>query len=127
MSDAGIEAINQAISKAMTLGIDLKTAIFIQVPHHGSKHNVGPSTLDSILGLKSPELKEEYMKTAFASVPKEGDPKHPSKKVANAFKRRGAKVIVTKGNTIHHFSSDAPDCPGWIKAEPLPFYDQVAE
>lgn len=125
VGDAGVEALNNAIDKSKELGIDLKTADFVQVPHHGSKHNVGPTVLDSLLGSKLSE--DKPVRTSFVSVPKKGEPKHPSRKVTNAFKRRGAKVIATKGNTIHHFSSDAPERPGWVKAESLPFYDQVAE
>ena len=125
MADAGVEAIREAISKAVQLGVDLKTADFIQVPHHGSKHNVGPVVLNQIIGPKLAQ--DQSSKIAFASVPKEGDPKHPSKKVTNAFKRRGAKVIVTRGNTIHWASADAPKRTGWITAEPLPFYDKVEE
>lgn len=124
MADAGVEAIREAISKAIQLGIDLKAADFLQVPHHGSKHNVGPTILDGLIG---PKLgTEQYHKTSVASVPKDGDPKHPSRKVSNAFKRRGANVFVTKGNILRSFK-DAPARPGWTDAVPLPFYDQVAE
>ncbi|MDD4910646.1 hypothetical protein BU251_09025 [Candidatus Velamenicoccus archaeovorus] len=121
--DAGIEALSGAIKKAVSLGIDLKTLNFIQVPHHGSKHNIGPSLLDSIVGEKLQE--PAHLKTAFVSSPKDGDPKHPSRKVVNAFMRRGAKVLATKESTKCHFDN-APD-RGWVKAEPLPFYDEVAE
>ncbi len=121
--DAGVESLDAAINKAITLGIDLTGISFIQIPHHGSKHNVSPSLLDKLVG---PKLTNDISnKTAFVSVPLKGDPKHPSRKVTNAFKRRGAKVIATKESTKHHFK-DAPD-RGWVKAEPLPFYDQVAD
>ncbi|MCQ9208568.1 MAG: MBL fold metallo-hydrolase [Omnitrophica bacterium] len=124
VGDAGVEAIANAIAKSQELGIDLKTADFIQVPHHGSKHNVGPSVLDAILGPKLSEKK--HLKTAFVSVPKDGEPKHPSGKVINAFLRRGAKVFATKGSTKLHKSNDAPD-RRWADAIPLSFYDKVAE
>jgi len=124
MADAGVEAIREAISKAAQLGIDLKTADLLQVPHHGSKHNVGPAILDTLIG---PKLEtERYHKTSIASVPKDGDPKHPSRKVSNAFKRRGANVFPTKGKILRS-CKNAPARPGWINAEAIPFYDQVAE
>lgn len=121
--DAGVEALSEAIKKAVVLGIDLKAVNFIQIPHHGSKHNIGPLLLDLLIGNKLQESAQ--LKTAFVSAPKEGDPKHPSRKVVNAFIRRGAKVIATKESPKCHFE-DAPD-RGWSKAEPLPFYDKVAE
>jgi len=123
-SDAGTEALNNAINKAESLGIDLREVGFFQIPHHGSKHNVGPTILNHIIGEKLQEQK--HLKTAFVSAPKDGDPKHPSRKVINALKRRGAEAYTTKGIPICHRSPDAPD-RGWHKAEPLPFYEQVAE
>ena len=123
-SDAGIEALNNAIDKAESLGIDLKEVGFLQIPHHGSKHNVGPTILNRIVGEKLQEKK--YSKIAYISAPKNGDSKHPSRKVVNAFKRRGAEVYATKGIKKYHYSLDAPD-RGWSKAEPLPFNDDVEE
>lgn len=122
--DAGVEALIGAIKKAENLGISLRDTNFIQIPHHGSKHNVGPSILNRIVGDKLQE--EEILKTAFVSTPKKGDPKHPSRKVVNAFKRRGVKHFATMGSAKCYRSHDAPD-RGWSNAEPLPFYDQVAE
>lgn len=122
--DAGVEALNEAIKKAVNLGIDLKTVNFIQIPHHGSKHNVGPLLLDALVGVKLRESAQ--VKTAFVSAPKEGDPKHPSRKVVNAFIRRGAKVIATQGSVkVHH--DNAPERVGWTTAQPLAFYNEVAE
>ena len=122
--DAGTEALNNAIDKAESLGIDLREVGFLQIPHHGSKHNVGPTILNRIIGEKLQE--KEYLKIAYISTPKNGDPKHPSRKVVNAFIRRGAKVFTTKGITLRQPSSDAPD-RGWNKADSLQFYEQVEE
>lgn len=122
--DAGTEALNNAIDKAESLGIDLREVGFLQIPHHGSKHNVGPTILNYIIGEKLQEKK--YFKIAYISAPKNGDPKHPSRKVVNALKRRGAEAYATKDISMRHSSPDAPD-RGWRKADPLPFYDQVEE
>ncbi len=123
-SDAGTEALNNAINKAESLGIDLREVGFLQIPHHGSKHNIGPTMLNHIIGQKLREQK--HLKTAFVSSPKNGDPKHPSRKVVNALKRRGAKAYATKGISMCQSSPDAPG-RGWKNADPLPFYDQVEE
>lgn len=122
--DAGVEALTEAINKAKALGIDLKTADFVQIPHHGSKHNVGPTVLNSILGSKL--LQPADSKIAFVSVPKEGEPKHPSGKVVNAFIRRGFKVIGTQGSIKRHYK-DSPERENWSAAKPFAFYEQVAE
>ncbi len=123
-ADAGVEALNQAIRKAENLGVNLRDTGFVQIPHHGSKHNIGPSILNVAVGEKLQE--KQTSKIAFVSAPKNGDPKHPSRKVVNAFMRRGTRVIATKESTKLFRSLDAPD-RGWSDAEPLPFYDKVAE
>jgi beta-lactamase superfamily II metal-dependent hydrolase len=126
-SDAGVPALTEAANYADTLGIDLKTLTGIQIPHHGSKHNVGPAVLDRIVGPKLNDPNAATTKSAIVSAAKEGGPKHPSRRVVNAFKRRGARVIATQGNSVLHRSTDSPERAGWSSAEPLPFYDKVEE
>ena len=124
-ADAGVPALTEAANRAQALGIDLKKAKFIQVPHHGSKRNVGPTILNRIIGpIKDTE---SYDKIAFVSASKDGQPKHPAKKVVNAFKRRGANVFATQGKWLCHHSSNAPQREGWSNATPLPFYKEVDE
>lgn len=124
-ADAGVPALTEAANRAVTLGVDLKTVRFIQVPHHGSKRNVGPMILNQIVGPIKPT--EDYDKTAFVSASKDGQPKHPAKKVVNAFKRRGANVFATQGKGLWQHSNDAPAREGWSNATPLPFYKEVDE
>jgi beta-lactamase superfamily II metal-dependent hydrolase len=85
----------------------------VQVPHHGSRHNVDPDILDEILGPKT----DWPRGGAIASVAVEADG-HPRASVANAFARRGFPVCPTKGATIGwHF--DAPPRVGWGPVAPL--------
>jgi beta-lactamase superfamily II metal-dependent hydrolase len=122
--DAGVPALTEAAEKAEELGIDLSNLSFIQIPHHGSKRNVGPTILNRIVG---PKLSVDLMsKVAFVSAAKEGEPKHPAKKVTNAFRRRGCKVCATVGQSICNFHN-SPLRTGWTTVEPLPFYDVVEE
>ena len=123
-SDAGVPALTEALNRATQLGIDLKTVAMVQIPHHGSKRNVGPSVLNQILGPKKQQ--QELTKKAYISVAKDGEPKHPAKKVVNAFIRRGAKVYATQGKALCQHSSDAP-ARGWENAKELPLYTQVED
>lgn len=122
--DVGVEGLSLAMEKAESLGIGLKTMDFFQVPHHGSKHNLGPTLLNKLIGEKLEE--DNHIKSAFVSVPKEGAPKHPSGKVINALRRRGTRVFATCGKTILH-KHNAPEREGWVTANPLDFFTQVAE
>ena len=83
----------RAIAKAAGLGIDLKKASFVHVPHHGSKHNMGPTMLNALVGQK---LSAQQIQISIVSAPQKGDLKHPSRKVVNAFKRRGIQVLRLK-------------------------------
>lgn len=123
-ADAGVPALTRAANFAEAFRLDLSSCCFSQTPHHGSKRNVGPTILDRILG---PKLSTDApSRTAFVSVPKEGEPKHPSKKVTNAYRRRGFRVVATKGQAIRH-SHQAPTRAGWVAATVVPFYDEVED
>jgi len=111
-ADAGIPALTAAADYAASLGIILNDLRFMQVPHHGSKHNVGKTILNRIKAGTA-------MISAGASAPK-----HPARKVTNALNRRGAAVCVTAGkNLCHRFGVDAR--AGWDSADVIPFYDEV--
>ncbi|TVL97715.1 MAG: MBL fold hydrolase [Candidatus Brocadia sp. WS118] len=124
-ADAGVPALRQAALRAMVLGFHLRNFNFVQIPHHGSKRNVGPTILNQLIGEPVSEGQQSRF-TAFVSIPKAGAPKHPSRRVLNAFTRRGAKVISTDGNPKLHYHQ-TPDRPEWISATPQPFYSQVEE
>lgn len=122
--DAGIPALEQALDLLEAEGFEPGTLKFVQIPHHGSRRNVGPSVLNRLLGAKGQATRHS---TAFASVPpKNPEHKHPSKKVTNAFHRRGYDVHVTQGDTKRHHHN-APDRQGWSASTPVGFHDQVEE
>lgn len=79
---------------------------WLDVPHHGSKHNVCSSLLDRLM----PQV---------AYISAKGTRKHPSQAVINALKRRGCKCYGTfRTGTIGHGDSWSSR-PGWSPAEPL--------
>jgi beta-lactamase superfamily II metal-dependent hydrolase len=124
--DAGVPALTLAAERAEALGFHLPSQLeLVQIPHHGSKHNVGPTILDRILGPKD-QQQTALVRAAVVSAAPEGEPKHPSKRVTNAFHRRGAFVHATQGATKLH-QHDAPPRNGWNDVPALPFYDRVEE
>lgn len=126
-ADAGTPALNQALDLFDRAGLDRSKFVFVQVPHHGSRRNVGPALLNRLLG---PRLQlEAKLRTAFVSVANVDDAKHPSKKVTNAFRRRGAPVLATGGQTKNHYwnAPGWPARPGWVSVDPLPLYTSFEE
>lgn len=118
--DAGIEALEMAADQIdlCISGAELK---FMQIPHHGSKRNIGKTILNRLVGLPVAQGESRGI-TAIASTAKEGEPKHPRKAVMNAFTHRGVRAVATRGNGIrHHY--DAPAREGWsgVEAEPYHF------
>jgi hypothetical protein len=110
--DADENALNRAVDYAFMNGIDLSSLTLLHVPHHGSKHNVGPSILNRIKA-----------KNAFISAGPAA-PKHPSLAVVNALIRRNSSVFATRGKPICYPSHNAPP-RGWSSAVPLPFSQKV--
>lgn len=97
-ADVGPIGLAEAADYGAQLGLNRPR--FVQVPHHGSRHNVTPSVLDTWLGPKQPP--GTVVGTAFCSV---GSNKHeyPRAQVKNAFMRRGFKVYSTRTKWISHY------------------------
>jgi len=111
-SDAGIPALTAAADYAASRNIALNDLSFMQVPHHGSKHNVGKTILNRIKA-----------GTAYVSAGSKA-PKHPARKVTNALIRRGIAVYKTAGTNLWHYR-DSPGRSSYSDIASLPFYDQV--
>lgn len=125
-ADAGVLALDAAATRIEELGHELQSFSFIQVPHHGSKRNIGPTVLNRLVG--SPKLFGTATSfTALISAAKEGAPKHPNKRVINAFTRRGAKVSATNDGGKCFHSNGMPAREGWSSVDPLPFYSEVED
>ncbi|MEQ9892432.1 ComEC/Rec2 family competence protein [Pectobacterium aroidearum] len=123
--DAGIESLREAAVYAAASGIDLpKEVNFVQIPHHGGRHNVSTETLNLIVGEPLANGTKPF-RTALVSASRTA-PKHPKKVVTNAFIRRGFKVAQTKGKQIHHRYNLA-NREGWVSATLVPFYEETDE
>jgi beta-lactamase superfamily II metal-dependent hydrolase len=114
--DAGKDALTRAINFAESKNVSLANIDFFDVPHHGSKRNLGPAILNHLMP-----------KASIISCPPDGDPKHPSRKVCNALLRRNSTLHTTRnGKTLCNPCEDAPD-RGWTSATPESFYHEVEE
>lgn len=121
--DAGINALWWAERFATDRGLPLQQFTCVQVPHHGSRRNVGPSVLDALLG---PKLRERTTRFgAFVSAPKD-DAAHPRKIVLNAFMRRGGMVVCTQGQSKVHWGGFSAR-PGYTAAQATDFSMMVEE
>lgn len=122
--DAGLNGLRWAADAADALGLPLGQFAFVQVPHHGSRRNVGPTILTRLLGAIQPEGTAPRF-SAFVSAPVD-DSQHPRRIVLNAFKRRGATVIATQGVSKVHWGGFDPR-PGYFGAKAMPFFARVEE
>jgi beta-lactamase superfamily II metal-dependent hydrolase len=119
--DAGVPALEAALDWLESCGRIETPLKFVQVPHHGSRHNGSRDQLERLLG---PHTAEERG-SAFISISKEAseDPRYPSPRITNAYGRRGFKVGETAGQSICCPSSDAPD-RGWSPLPTVPPRDE---
>jgi hypothetical protein len=121
--DAGILALRKAGEYLLANNIDPARVLkFVQIPHHGGRHNVSTTVLDMLLGGRLSGMPAEAPKTAFVSAGLESE--YPRKMVANAFLRRGCRVIATKGQTKRH-SRGMPAREGWVPVASMEYSHQV--
>ena len=119
--DAGINALWWATNYAKGRGFILRDFKFVQIPHHGSRRNVGPAVLNELVGPIQVEGTIKF--DVFVSAPKD-DEQHPRKIVQNAFIRRGGRVVATQG-TSKIWWGGFPVRAGYGAADPLGFSSSV--
>lgn len=117
-ADVGPIGLTEAAAYANQLGFDRPK--FVQIPHHGSRHNVTPSVLNAWLGPKLP--KGNSFGTAYCSVGSNKE-EYPRAQVANAFMRRGFNVYSTRDKSLCHAVGGG--LPGWNAATPAEFQPEV--
>lgn len=106
-ADAGVESLTQVKDAYGDLG-NLR---FMQIPHHGSRHNITKSLI-------------EYFAPQTAFVSAEGNGDHPRRAVVNAFNRAGSKVYSTHYRTpqnIWHHNGNVPTRSGYSSLQPLSY------
>lgn len=116
--DSGIETLERAyeyLTRSHNYNYFLNNLKLFQIPHHGSKRNLGPSILNKLF----PEWRDYSYISAVISCAKKNDTdvtlKHPHQAVINAFRRRNINVYATAGlNFVHH--KNMPGREGWWPA-----------
>ena len=123
--DAGIHALKEAANHLAVSGAEQIPLRMIQIPHHGSRNNVGPTVLNDIVGSVVP-IDQWRDICAIASCAPDGRPRFPNDRVLNAFRRRGVRCFVTSGHEIRH-SFMAPLRPGHLSVVPYKFKQTVED
>ncbi len=122
--DAGHWALNHSILTAKSLGLPMRSFAMVQVPHHGSRSNVGPAILNEVIGPIQPRGALSRF-SAYVSAPND-DETHPRRIVLNAFMRRGGRVFATQGSakcfTVGYNFKD-----GYESVAPLSFESRVED
>lgn len=117
-ADVGPAGLHEAADYAASLGLTYPK--FIQIPHHGSRHNVTPSVLDRWLGPKKSQ--DTVVGTAFCSIGAD-KPDYPRGQVKNAFIRRGYAVYANRKSMISHYSGSGHT--GLVPLTPEAFENKV--
>lgn len=120
-ADAGRASLSEAANFAEQSGLSLPGIDCIQVPHHGSRHNVSTEILDRWLGNRLPEkpaIGEELFSAIISAAKQDLD--HPRKAVIRAFIHRGAEVSNTKNQNIC-FSIYAPMRENYHPVTPMEY------
>jgi hypothetical protein len=90
--DAGVRGLTGAANMANYSGLSLQRFSFVQIPHHGSRRNIGPTILTRLVGDKQRETGPTRF-TAFVSPPKD-DEEHPKKMVLGANRSSPNRAFV---------------------------------
>lgn len=117
-ADAGPIALTEAADYAQQLQLPIPACV--QIPHHGSRHNVTPSVLDRWLGPR--KAKGTEIGAAFCSIGA-NMPDYPRGQVKNAFIRRGYKVFATRTRWKNWYRGEG--LGGTVTATPEEFATKV--
>ena len=111
--DAGVEALDAAITYGRKMGFSFSDLELFHVPHHGSENNIDSRVLDRIRS-----------RVAVVSAAPDGAPRHPSSKVTNDLNDRRTLVYSTQGKAFR-YRLNAPVRHGWIPATPIPYDESL--
>jgi beta-lactamase superfamily II metal-dependent hydrolase len=117
-ADVGPIGLTEAADYAAQLQLPMPK--FVQMPHHGSRHNVTPTVLDRWLGPRKPHGTENGISYCSIGANK---PDYPRGQAKNAFIRRGFKVFSTRTKWLSY--SVGGGHTGAVAATPEEFSTKV--
>jgi len=97
--DAGREALQEVIDYAPFVGLALPGIRYLQVPHHGGRHNISTEILDKLVGPRLDSMPDKHTWNAICSSAK-ADEDHPRKSVIRAVLHRGGHWAATESKNI---------------------------
>lgn len=103
--DAGALALHRALDYLDTRGRTDRYPGFVQVPHHGSRHNCSRALIERMVGPQGTDSRG-YAYISISEVAAT-DPRYPSPRICNAFGRRGYQVAPTAGTNIFYVGDGA--------------------
>lgn len=99
--DAGVQALMSASGR-----YHLNDIYWLDVPHHGSKHNLSTALLD-------------YFRPQISSISADGSRKHPSRAVINLLKKYGNVYSTHKSGNMAWYNWENPNRIDYYPLEPL--------
>lgn len=98
--DAGVPGLERALDYLDSRGRTDIYPHFVQIPHHGSRHNGSRAQIERMVGPRG----EQRGGHAYVSISEDAaaDPRYPSPRIANAFGRRGYIVAATAGKSLFY-------------------------
>jgi Metallo-beta-lactamase superfamily len=103
--DAGAPGLERGLEYLDSRGRTDIHPTFVQIPHHGSRHNGSRELIERIAGPRGGDRRGH----AYVSISEEAaaDPRYPSPRIANAFGRRGYVVAPTAGKDLFYIGDGA--------------------
>ena len=124
--DAGTVALRHAADYLIANRAHSVPLRMIQIPHHGSRSNIGPDVLNDIVGPVMPLNYQKEDVRAIVSCAPDGFPEHPHDRVLNEFTKRGVRCFKTCGYGFCHFFGVGYRA-GYSPIAPYQFRETVTE
>lgn len=123
--DAGVEALSSAAAALAARRYEATAATLVQAPHHGSKKNLDSASADLLAGPVMTEDNKYTRGMVVISAPASDSGGHPSKRVVNAFVRRGRRVFTTSGGPFNVVLPSPGEGSGYRIVHPLDFEPEI--
>lgn len=124
--DAGVQALNEAITYIESNCDSLPPIKYFEVPHHGSRRNLSSDLMDHIFGKRINQ--ENYTGGSFTAIAQASSlsEDHPRKAVIRAVHHRNGKILKVNSNWLR-VGYNMPPRPNSTYATSLSYPDDMEE